>query len=104
MFRAEAYMKNKTYGLAQADAKKCLELGGTADCCRMIILECCVELGQVAEGRAVLRHLSSNKKTDSLAYLLNQMEPLFNQALALANSKQFAEAEKVIDRYCYFVL
>jgi hypothetical protein len=39
-------LKNKSFRLAQADARKCLELGGPADSSHLLILECCVGLGQ----------------------------------------------------------
>jgi hypothetical protein len=55
--------------------------------------------GQVAQGRATLHHLSANEKTAGLARMLDQVEPLFNRALSLANGKKYAEAENVLDRY-----
>jgi hypothetical protein len=96
--RASAYLLNKNYRQALVDATKCLELGGPADSCRLTILECCVVLGQVAEGRIALQQLPTSQRVAVLANQLDQIEQLLSQSFLAADGKKYAEAEQSIER------
>ncbi len=91
---------NKNYRLGQADARYCLKFGGPAASCHALILQCCVRLGELAEGRAALRHLPGDKKAADMVQMLEQAEKEFNQSLQHADDKNYREAEKAIIRYC----
>jgi len=105
--RAKAYLMNKNYREAQADARQCLKLGGTTHSCYSMLLESCVGLGEVAEGRAIFKLLSAipnNQKAADMVKTLDQAEQHFNQSLQHADDKNYKEAENSINRYGTFDL
>ena len=98
LIRAAAYLMAKDYKQALADAQKCLELGGTEVSAHLKIVQCCVVLGQVEEGRKALKKLPKSSQSSGLAERLDYIELNFNQAVVFADDKKYAEAEKAIDR------